>query len=49
MKNKFKKMLRLFSKNRKNPIYQEVSKDFYEKDIIIDKEYNSIRKGDYEL
>ena len=49
MKNKFKKILRIFSKNRRNPMYQEVSRDFYEKDIITEKEYNSIRKGDYEL
>ena len=49
MKNTFKQILRVFSKNRKNPIYQEVSRDFYEKDIITEKEYNSIKKGDYEL
>ena len=49
MKNKFKKIFRLFSRNRKNPMYQEVSRDFYEKDIITGSEYNSIRKGDYEL
>lgn len=49
MKNKFKKILRIFSKNRRNPMYQEVSRDFYEKDIITEKEYNSIKKGDYEL
>jgi len=49
IKNKFKKILRIFSKNRRNPMYQEVSRDFYEKDIITEREYNSIRKGDYEL
>ena len=49
MKNTFKQILRVFSKNRKNPMYQEVSRDFYEKDIITEREYNSIRKGDYEL
>ena len=49
MKKKFRKIFRLFSKNRRNPIYQEVSRDFYEKDIITEKEYNSIKKGDYEL
>lgn len=49
MKNKFKKILRLFSRNRKNPMYQEGSRDFYEKDIITGSEYNSIRKSDYEL
>lgn len=30
-------------------MYQEVSRDFYEKDIITGSEYKSIRKGDYEL
>jgi hypothetical protein len=49
MKNKFKQILRVFSKKRNNLMYQEVSRDFYEKDIITEREYNSIRKGNYEL
>jgi len=49
IKSKFKKMLKIFSKNRRNPLYQEVSREFYEKDIITEREYDSIRKGDYEL
>lgn len=45
LKSKSQQIIKLFSKNRRNPIYQEISKDFYDKDIITEKEYNSIRKG----
>ena len=54
LKKKFKKMLKflhdkLFGWGKKDSIYNQVVNDFYNHDIIDDKDLDSIRKDNYEL
>ena len=54
LKEKFKKLKKflhekLFGWGKKEPIYNQVVNDFYDRDILDDKDIDSIKKDNYEL